>query len=40
MASVTVDGVEQPDRSISLVDDHKEHSVEVKLSVKNKDLQK
>ena len=28
-ASVTVDGVEQPDSAISLVDDHQEHAVEV-----------
>jgi cellobiose phosphorylase len=32
VASVTVDGVEQPDRAISLVDDHQEHSVEVIMS--------
>ena len=31
--SVTVDGVEQPDRAISLVDDHQEHSVEVRIPV-------
>jgi cellobiose phosphorylase len=30
-ASVTVDGVEQPDGAIPLVDDRREHSVEVKL---------
>jgi hypothetical protein len=33
VASVTVDGVEQPDRAISLVDDHQEHSVEVRIQV-------
>jgi len=32
-ASVTVDGVEQPDRAISLVDDHQEHTVEVRIPV-------
>jgi cellobiose phosphorylase len=31
VASVTVDGVEQPDRTISLVDDRKEHAVEVRI---------
>jgi cyclic beta-1,2-glucan synthetase len=30
-ASVIVDGVEQPDAVISLVDDHQEHSVEVRI---------
>jgi cellobiose phosphorylase len=30
--SVTVDGVEQPDTAISLVDDHQEHSVKVIIS--------
>jgi cellobiose phosphorylase len=29
--TVTVDGVEQPDRAISLVDDRREHSVEVRI---------
>ena len=29
--SVTVDGVEQQDKAIPLVDDHQEHSVEVKI---------
>jgi len=29
--SVTVDGVEQPDRAISLVDDRREHPVAVKI---------
>jgi hypothetical protein len=28
-----VDGVEQPDRAIPLVDDHQDHSVEVKIPV-------
>jgi cellobiose phosphorylase len=32
-ASVTVDGVEQPDRAISLVDDHQDHTVEVRVPV-------
>jgi cyclic beta-1,2-glucan synthetase len=30
-ASVTVDGVEQPDKAIPLVDDRQEHSVEVRI---------
>jgi cellobiose phosphorylase len=30
--SVTVDGIVLPDKSIPLVDDHREHSVEVKIS--------
>jgi hypothetical protein len=29
--TVTVDGVEQQDKAIPLVDDHQEHSVEVKI---------
>jgi len=33
MASVAVDGVEQPDNAIPLLDDHKEHSVEVRIPV-------
>ncbi|HEV8262551.1 MAG TPA: glycosyl hydrolase family 65 protein, partial [Burkholderiales bacterium] len=33
-ASVTVDGVEQHGRAISLVDDHREHSVEVRLDAR------
>jgi cyclic beta-1,2-glucan synthetase len=32
-AGVTVDGVEQPDKAISLVDDHQEHPVEVRVPV-------
>jgi cellobiose phosphorylase len=32
-ASVTVDGVEQPDGAISLVDDHQEHAVEVRIPI-------
>ncbi len=32
-ASVTVDGVEQPDAAVSLVDDHREHSVEVRVRI-------
>ena len=31
--SVTVDGVEQPDKIIPLVDDRQEHSVEVRIHV-------
>jgi len=30
--SVTVDDVEQPDKAIPLVDDHQDHSVEVRIS--------
>ena len=30
-ASVTVDGIEQPDNTITLLDDHQEHSVEVRI---------
>jgi cellobiose phosphorylase len=33
VSSVTVDGIEQPDTAIPLVDDHREHSVEVKIRV-------
>jgi cellobiose phosphorylase len=33
---VTVNGVEQPDPSISLVDDHQEHSVEVRVPAEQK----
>jgi hypothetical protein len=29
--SVTVDGVEQPDKAIPLIDDRQEHSVEVRI---------
>ena len=29
---VTVDGIEQPDKSIPLVDDHKEHWIEVRMA--------
>jgi cyclic beta-1,2-glucan synthetase len=36
LASVNVDGVEQPDNAISLVDDHEEHSAEVRISVLDK----
>jgi cellobiose phosphorylase len=32
-ANVTVDGVEQPEIAITLVDDHREHSVEVRTQV-------
>ncbi len=31
--SVTVDGVEQPDDTIPLIDDRQEHSVEVRIPV-------
>ncbi len=31
VTSVTVDGVEQPDKEIPLLDDHHEHSVEVRI---------
>ncbi|MBF8286080.1 MAG: NdvB, partial [Anaerolineales bacterium] len=31
--SVTVDGVEQHDKAIPLVDDRQEHSVEVRIAV-------
>jgi cellobiose phosphorylase len=33
-ASVSVDGVERPDRAIPLVDDRQEHSVEVRIPTK------
>jgi cellobiose phosphorylase len=32
VASVIVDGLEQPDKVITLIDDRKEHSVEVRIS--------
>jgi cellobiose phosphorylase len=35
--SLTVDGVEQPDDTIPLVDDLKEHSVEVRIPVLDKE---
>ena len=31
--NVTVDGVEQPDKAIPLIDDRQEHSVEVRIPV-------
>jgi cellobiose phosphorylase len=31
VARVTLDGVEQSDRTVSLADDHREHSVEVRV---------
>jgi cyclic beta-1,2-glucan synthetase len=31
-ATVTVDGVKQPDRSIPLIDDRREHNVEVRIT--------
>ncbi len=34
--SVAVDGVEQLDKAITLVDDHQEHSVEVRIPVQSK----
>jgi cyclic beta-1,2-glucan glucanotransferase len=37
-ASVTVDGVEQPDQAIPLLDDHREHSAEVKISAWTEDV--
>ena len=37
VASVIVDGLEQPDTTISLVDDHKEHSVEVRIPALDKE---
>jgi cyclic beta-1,2-glucan synthetase len=36
VASVIVDGVEQPDNSITLLDDRQEHSVEVRIPVPDK----
>jgi cellobiose phosphorylase len=36
MASVTVDGVEQPDNAIPLLDDRREHSVEVRIPAPDK----
>lgn len=36
LASVIVDGVEQPDNTIPLLDDHQEHSVEVRMPVLDK----
>jgi cyclic beta-1,2-glucan synthetase len=32
--SVTVDGVEQDDQAIPLVDDHREHAVEVRVAAR------
>jgi hypothetical protein len=32
-ARVVVDGVEQPDQAIPLVDDRQEHAVEIRLAV-------
>jgi hypothetical protein len=32
--SVTVDGIEQPDNAIPLVDDRQEHSAEVRIAVR------
>jgi cellobiose phosphorylase len=37
-AGVTVDGVEQPDNAIPLLDDHQEHAVEVRIQVSSIDL--
>jgi len=31
---VSVDGIDEPDKTISLVDDHKEHRVEVRIPVR------
>jgi cyclic beta-1,2-glucan synthetase len=36
VASVAIDGIEQPDTAISLVDDHLEHSVEVRIPAPTK----
>ncbi|MBI4293461.1 MAG: hypothetical protein HY661_18450, partial [Betaproteobacteria bacterium] len=36
-ASVTVDGIKQHSRAISLVDDHREHSVEVRIDPDSQD---
>jgi cellobiose phosphorylase len=36
VASVTVDGIEQPDNAIRLIDDRKEHSVEVRIPALDK----
>jgi len=35
-ASATVDGVEQPDKAITLLDDHREHSVEMRIPTPDK----
>jgi cyclic beta-1,2-glucan synthetase len=34
--SVTVDGIAQPDKAIPLIDDHQEHSVEIKIPTMHK----
>jgi cyclic beta-1,2-glucan synthetase len=39
-ARVVVDGIERDDQTIPLVDDHQEHSVEVRISVSDKEKQK
>ena len=39
-AGVIVDGVEQPDKAITLVDDHQEHSVEVRMPLHFSDKEK
>jgi cellobiose phosphorylase len=36
VTSVIVDGVEQPDNAIPLLDDHQEHSVEVRITAPDK----
>jgi hypothetical protein len=36
VTSVFVDGVEQPDNAIPLLDDHQEHSVEVRITAPDK----
>ena len=36
VASVTVDGIEQPDNAIRLIDDRQEHSVEVRIPALDK----
>ena len=35
---VTVDGIEQPDKTIPLVDDHQEHWVEVRINAAGRTL--
>jgi len=39
-AIVTVDGAEQPDREIPLVDDHLDHAVEVRIPVPQRETQR
>jgi hypothetical protein len=37
---VTVDSIERDDQAIPLVDDHQEHSVEVRIPVPDKEKEK